>query len=185
MNKTYVKEIDGKIVRKQRPNIVIIKDGMQTINPTEEMVLEDGWVEYVQPEPTEEERLSIAKEHKINDIETYDASLEVNSCIISYGGSEMNYWADKHQRSSLKTAVSDCVMVGREYYRLDIRELGLSLNVKCSDLLKMLTALEVYAVDCYNRTTDHIISVKALGDIESVRSYDITSGYPEKLKFEL
>lgn len=31
-------------------NIVLIKDGMQVINPTEEMVLADGWTEYV-PEP--------------------------------------------------------------------------------------------------------------------------------------
>ena len=31
-------------------NIVLIRDGMQVINPTEEMVLADGWTEYV-PEP--------------------------------------------------------------------------------------------------------------------------------------
>lgn len=31
-------------------NIVLIQDGMQVINPTEEMVLADGWTEYV-PEP--------------------------------------------------------------------------------------------------------------------------------------
>ena len=31
--------------------IVVIKDGMQIINPTEEMILADGWTEYVAPEP--------------------------------------------------------------------------------------------------------------------------------------
>lgn len=31
-------------------NIVLVQDGMQVINPTEEMVLADGWTEYV-PEP--------------------------------------------------------------------------------------------------------------------------------------
>ena len=35
--------------------IVIIKDGMQTFNPTEEMVLADGWEEFKAPEPTVEE----------------------------------------------------------------------------------------------------------------------------------
>lgn len=44
--KKYIK--DGVI--KTRNNIVVKKDGMQYLNPTEEMVLADGWVEYI-PEP--------------------------------------------------------------------------------------------------------------------------------------
>lgn len=44
--KLYTK--DGKV--KPANKIVIIKDDLQIINPTEEMILEDGWVEYVQPE---------------------------------------------------------------------------------------------------------------------------------------
>ncbi|HBH09070.1 MAG TPA: hypothetical protein DDX40_06695 [Rikenellaceae bacterium] len=45
----YIK--DGVI--RERSRIVIIKDGFQTINPTEEMVLADGWQPYTQPEPEE------------------------------------------------------------------------------------------------------------------------------------
>ena len=41
--KLYEKIIDGKQHCKPANKIVIIKDGMQTINPTEEMLLEDGW----------------------------------------------------------------------------------------------------------------------------------------------
>lgn len=44
--KKYIK--DGVV--KTRRNIVIKKDGMQVLNPTEEMMLADGWAEYV-PEP--------------------------------------------------------------------------------------------------------------------------------------
>ena len=45
-------------VIKERSRIVVIKDGYQIINPTEEMVLADGWEEYVPttpdiPEPEE------------------------------------------------------------------------------------------------------------------------------------
>ena len=49
--KRYTK--DGLI--KTRQQIVIRKDGMNTYNPTEEMILADGWVEYVPPtiEPSE------------------------------------------------------------------------------------------------------------------------------------
>lgn len=49
--KQYIK--DGVV--KTRNQIVIKKDGKQTINPSEAMVLADGWVEYVAPEPTEED----------------------------------------------------------------------------------------------------------------------------------
>ena len=45
--KQYIK--DGQI--KYANRIVVIKDGMQVINPTEEQILADGWVEYVAPEP--------------------------------------------------------------------------------------------------------------------------------------
>jgi len=60
---TYKKEIDGKSVIKRLKDIVIKKNGMQIFNPSEEMVLEDGWVEYVAPvyEPTEAELLENAR----------------------------------------------------------------------------------------------------------------------------
>lgn len=45
--KQYTK--DGQI--KYANRIVVIKDGTQIINPTEEQILADGWVEYVAPEP--------------------------------------------------------------------------------------------------------------------------------------
>jgi hypothetical protein len=45
--KLYEKIIDGNLQRKPLSKIVLIKDEMQIFNPTEEMVLEDGWVEYV------------------------------------------------------------------------------------------------------------------------------------------
>ena len=39
----YYYDKDGK-----QEQIVIIKDGFQTFNPTEEMLLEEGWVEYIE-----------------------------------------------------------------------------------------------------------------------------------------
>jgi hypothetical protein len=97
----------------------------------------------------------------------------------------MHYWADKEERDSLKGAVRDCISVGRETYRLDLRDLGISLHIPCEDLLQMLSALEVYAIDSYNKTTDHIYSVNALTTVEEVKAYDYHIGYPEKLTFNL
>ena len=82
--KLYEKIINGKQHCKPANKIVIIKDGMQTFNPTEEMLLADGWKEHIAPvyEPTEEEILNKEKEHKIKDIVDYDSSFEVNSFYI-------------------------------------------------------------------------------------------------------
>lgn len=40
-------------VIRDRSRIVIVKDGFQTINPTDEMVIADGWIKYVPDIPTE------------------------------------------------------------------------------------------------------------------------------------
>ena len=53
---------DGQI--KTRNQIVVRKDGMQIINPSEELILADGWVEYVAPEPTprKKSRMEVVQE---------------------------------------------------------------------------------------------------------------------------
>lgn len=44
--KKYMKVIDGNTVIKTRHQIVILKNGRNFFNPTEEMILADGWVIY-------------------------------------------------------------------------------------------------------------------------------------------
>lgn len=186
--KQYIKEIDGKRVVRTRNRIVIHKDGKQIINPTEEMVLADGWVEYVPPtppEPSAEEVLERAKQRKLRELYEYDESKEVNDCIIVYQGQELHYWVDKHERGSLSSAVSDCMALGRTEYRLDLRELGVSLSIPCEKLLLMLAVLEVYAIDCYNKTTDHEFAIKACTTEVEVAAYDLRVGYPSIPRFEL
>ena len=59
--KQYIK--DGIILPVSR--IIIYTEDSQIFNPTEEMLLNDGWVEYVKPEPSVEEVLEKAKNSKI------------------------------------------------------------------------------------------------------------------------
>ena len=59
--KLYTK--DGQI--KSANRIVVNKDGMQIINPAEEQILADGWVEYVAPEPEPEEPRLEPSEYEI------------------------------------------------------------------------------------------------------------------------
>lgn len=186
--KTYLKKEGDKLLKKTLKEIVIKKDGKVTYNPTEDMVLADGWVEYVAPEPKpipEKVLIERARRRKLDELHNYDESKEVNDCVIVYEGNELHYWADKHERNSLKSAIQDCMAMGRETYRLDLREVGVSVDINCDKLLSMLSALEVYAIDCYNKTTDHIYAVNTLTTVEEIEAYDYRVGYPEKLEFVL
>lgn len=186
--KRYKKEIDGKTVIKTLKEIVIRKDGKVTYNPTEDMVLADGWVEYVPPTPSEpsaEVLFERAKKRKLLDLYAYDESSEVNDCIIVYQGQELHYWANKTERDALKGALRDCMDMWREFYRLDLRDKGVSLTIRCELLLQMMAVLEVYAIDSFNKTTDHEFAIKALATREEVEAYDFRVGYPPIPRFEL
>lgn len=174
-------------IRKWFKNVLIV-DGMQIINPSEEQLLNAGYVEFIPPakeEPTEEELLRKAKEEKLKRLHEYDSSKSVNVCYIRYGGQSISYWADKHERDALKSAVRDYIALGKTEYRIDLREMGISITLSCELLLQMLAALEVYATECYNKTTDHEFAIKSLTTKDEMEAYDFTVGYPEKLVFNL
>lgn len=181
MNK-YYKIVNGNKLIKFPQNIVIIKEGKQYINPSEDLILEDGWAIY---EPTLEDSLENAINHKLRELEQYDTSESVNICYINNNDSTLSYWANKAERSILKTALQDCLSVGRQSYRLDLRDLEVSLEIECEKLLQMLSALEVYAIDCYNTTTDHMYAIKNLTSVAEVEAYNYTVGYPDKIVFDL
>lgn len=178
----YIKEIDGKIVKKPGYKIVI---DSKFFNPTHDMLIANGWELYEEQVLTEGELLSNAINDKIKEILSYDDSKEVNNCYIKYNDQLLTYWADRSERNDLKPAIRDYQSMGNEYYRLDLRELGMSLTLPCEMLLNMLSALEVYAINCFNVTSDHIFAVKALKTIDEVNSYNYKTGYPQKITFEL
>ena len=184
MKTQYYKEIDGEKVFFKNP---LIMDDRQIINPTEEQLTKCGWIKYV-PEvytPTPQQLLEQARQEKLMEIEAYDSSSDVNECLIHYNGETIPYWADKTTRTTLKEAVRDCIAVGISTYRLDLRDYGLSIDIDCELMLGMLQELEVYAIRCYNKTTDHIYAVKAMDNIEDIQDYDFRSDYPSKLEFSV
>ena len=50
--KQYYKEINGEQIFYKDP---LLLDGMQIFNPSEEIILMAGWMEYIEPEPPEPE----------------------------------------------------------------------------------------------------------------------------------
>ena len=177
--KLYEKIIDGKQHVKPANKIIIKKDGMQTFNPTEEMLLADGWKvhEPVPYEPTEEEILNREKEHKIEEILRHDSSSEVN--IFYIDGQEM--WLDKATRVGLKLRFDAEIASGQTNTTLWYE--GTPFNLELTNAVQMLNAIELYASACYDNTQAHIANVKALEDVEAIKNYDYRTRYPEKLRF--
>ena len=177
--KLYEKIIDGKQQCKPANKIVIIKDGMQTFNPTEEMLLEDGWEVYEQVpyEPTAEEVLNREKEYMIEEIIRYDSSIEINGFYIK--GQEI--WLDKATRVGLKLRFDAEIASGRTNTTLWYE--CTPFNLELDNAVQMLNDIELYASACYDNTQAHIANVKAMENVESLKNYDYKTGYPEKLRF--
>lgn len=177
--KLYEKIINGKQHCEPANKIVIVKDGMQTFNPTEEMLLADGWKEHITPvyEPTEEEILNKEKEYKIKDIVDYDSSFEVNSFYIE----GQRLWLDKATRVGLKLRFDAELANGQTDTTLWYE--GTPFNLELANAIQMLNAIELYASACYDNTQMHIAYVKVMEDLDTLKNYDYRTGYPEKLRF--
>lgn len=179
-NKVYVKEIDGQTVKKKAKDIVLKTTRGIVFNPSEAMLLADGWTEYVRPtppEPTEEEKFVIAKERKKVEIEHHDKSSAVNQFFIG----ETPMWLDKETRTGLKLRFEAEIAMGKTDTTLWADGVQYPLSLEAA--IQMLYALEVYASMCYDQTQAHLAAIDALTTIEAVEAYDYTTGYPDKLHF--
>lgn len=126
--------------------------------------------------------LAEVKNSKIAEITAYDTSEAVNQFFL--GGIGMWYKADK--RATIRNLVESNIKTGNSRITLWTEEEPIvGLEFDCESALMMLAQLEVYAGNCLAVTQQHKANVMALTTKEEVESYDYTTGYPEKLKFEL
>ena len=160
---------------KSAKQIVVYRNGMQTINPTEELILADGWIEYVPEvyEPTVED----VRANKIKEILDFDSSKEVNSFFIQ----NFEMWLDKATRVGLNLRFDAELASGKEETVLWYD--GMQFPLELQTALQMLNAIELYASACYDNTQAHIANVKAFEFIEEIEDYNYRTGYPEKLRF--
>lgn len=146
---------------------------MQIINPTHEQLLAAGWVEYFLELTFEE-----LKQQKIEAITAYDTSESVNSFYLD--GEQV--WLDKETRVGLMNSTNIQKAAGQETTTLWFG--GKSYTLPCDTAIQMLSALELYALECYNVTAQHKANVEALETKEEVEAYDYTTNYPEKLNLK-
>ena len=121
--------------------------------------------------------LNVAKEQLIEEIDEYDTSSDVNSFTL--GGKQM--WLPKETRVGLVNSITIEKAAGKENTTLWFD--GEKYELPVDDALQMLSALELYALECYNVTAAHKANVMALESIDDVVAYDYESGYPDKLNF--
>lgn len=131
------------------------------------------------PDPTPEELLQRAKNAKMAAITAYDSSSAVNGIIVR--GAEV--WVPAAERAILKTSIEAYKAMGAIYVT-KVWE-GVQYILPVDTWLYMINAVEVYASECYNVTARHKASVNALDTIEAVEAYDYTTGYPQKLVFDI
>jgi len=132
-----------------------------------------------------ERELAVAKMVKKQELTEYDSSSAVNSFEIRRGGEKItDYWIGRDLRTSLEGDVKAAKEVGSTY-DFDVRELGITLTLDCEKFLAALEVLRRYAYTAYNVTSRHLAAIDALETKEAVDSYDFTTGYPDKLVFNL
>lgn len=177
MDKIYYKIIDGKTVF-YNGEVIIIGDS-QIINPTEEQLLEAGWMVWEEPEPTPEELLREAKDNKLAEIESYDNSDSVNGIIVN----GVQLWIPADKRAILKASVDAYKTLGIDPIT-KVWE-GVEYTSTADDWLRMIATVEVYASECYNTTARHKAAVEALTTVEDVNDFDVTVGYPAMPEFNV
>lgn len=123
----------------------------------------------------EHDPVAAAREEVLKKIEAYDTSSAVNSFTLN--GAEV--WLDKGTRVGLMNSTTIAKATGQATTTLWLGDV--KIVVDCDKAIQLLSALEMYALECFNVTAAHKKAVGELTSVEEVLTYDYTKGYPAKL----
>ncbi len=123
--------------------------------------------------------LSDAIAGKVAEINAYDTSTSVNGFKLN--GNE--FWLDKATRVGLMNSTKITKAAGQE--TTDLWMDDVKLTIPCDTVIKLLSAIELYALECFNTTARHKAEVRKLKTVEDVEKYDIKEGYPKQLEINL
>lgn len=124
-------------------------------------------------------KLKQAKADKIAEIAAYDTSSSVNGFMLN----GMLVWLDKATRVGLMNSTTIAKTAGKKTTTLWL--VGLKLVVDCDKAIQLLSALEMYALECFNVTAAHKAAVAELKTIKEVEAFDVTADYPQQLVMKL
>ena len=191
------------IFEQKQPMVVVCKSGRAMIALNEQVVktmenmptgmTEDGEMRYEEREneqyaydvcwidgvSSEDDVLQRSKETVFAAIEAYDTSSAVNGFMLN----GQHVWLDKATRVGLMNSTSIAKAMGKTTTTLWFGRMNIEMN--CDKAIDLLSALEMYALECFNVTAAHKKAVAELNTVEEVLEYDYTNGYPEQLRYDI
>ena len=191
------------IFEQKQPMVVVCKSGRAMIALNEQVVktmenmptgmTDEGEMRYEEREKeqysydvcwidgvsSDADVLQRAKEAVLAAIEAYDTSSSVNGFILN--GERV--WLDKATRVGLMNSTQIAKAMEKKTTTLWFG--GMQIEVNCDKAIGLLSALEMYALECFNVTAAHKKAVAELNTVEEVLGYDYTKGYPKQLKMEV
>ena len=120
-----------------------------------------------------------AQKMVLAEIEKHDTSPSVNGFMLN----GQRVWLNKDTRVGLMNSTSIAKAMGKKTTTLWFG--GMQIEVNCDKAIQLLSALEMYALECFNVTAVHKKAVAEMSTVESVLAYDYTAGYPEVLKMRV
>ena len=150
--------------------------GEDTTETTTQYVYDGAWI----PDCTSEQGvLAAAKAYLTSKVIAYDASSSVNGFKLN----GMTVWLDKDTRVGLMNSTTIAKNMGNTTTTLWLG--GMKLEIDCDKAISLLSALEMYALECFNVTAQHKAEVEALTSLDEVAAYDYKAGYPDKLEMSI
>lgn len=123
--------------------------------------------------------LSDAIAGKVAEINAYDTSTAVNGFKLNGNA----FWLDKATRVGLMNSTEITKAAGQE--TTDLWMDDVKLTIPCDTVIKLLSAIELYALECFNTTARHKAEVNDLKTVAEVEAYDVTEGYPKQLEITI
>lgn len=160
-----------------------VENGVFTGIPSEGQLTQWGFEEWVEPAPTPAELLARAKQEKIAELEAYDASDAVNGFDVTIQGQTMSLWIDRETRADYRSSIEAAELLGRTEVKPVFAGHEVTLSIQMAKMA--LAQVQLYANQCYGVTEKHKTAINSLDSVEAVEAYNFTTGYPERLTFEI
>ena len=120
-----------------------------------------------------------AQKMVLAEIEKNDTSSAVNGFMLN----GQRVWLDKATRVGLMNSTQIAKAMGKPTTTLWLGDV--KLVVECDKAIQLLSALEMYALECFNVTAAHKKAVSEMSTVEEVLAYDYTAGYPKILEMSV
>lgn len=125
----------------------------------------------------EELPLEAEKARKIAEIEDYSNSSSVND--LTFKG--LHTWVTPAVRANYLVSLDAAELLGEKDITFVVE--GVQVTLAIEKVRIILAQIQRYADACYIVTEGHKRAVRALENVDEVRGYDFTKGYPNKLNF--